>query len=1533
METSEEADPASLLISVLRHLPILATNAEQAEGVFGTIRNSALRANPSLPYVPRVLSKVSALAISARDVRVRDVATAACASLVTCLSRTAGSEQAACYILGLCDALSNIQSSRARGSRDPVLFLEDFETEYVNSVSMHDSNNNSADSGSPFSEEHLRIHPSKQSLRAILALLHRTVPIPHRGMHHAAEQMYAGMMWVAMSDFTRSAVAMQLSHPALLTGCHGHQPAIEAAKLLLVFVENVVQSPVAKVQMRNRVGASFAFHVHADGEAPSHRSELIIILLKILRLVASSLGICPKVWSEAGVHAVVRGSPAVAKAAAEIVEGGFVANFDSSEISDVTFAPSMSSRKRPRCQDPSAGGSEVMMNPFICGDVANALVNVDGGINLSNTNSNLSLILFDINTATDAKFSGSEQLLIISVIDELKALQSGSQLRRLRYYNRLCFLTAARCGLWKSNCSLPAWRLLAVHLLSTVGKVLQLAAASLATSDCSSAFALCRTALELVYTTVRDTPRGEEQEPDSESSEDAPLPAGPLRTSETSEEETSVWRSIVSAVLDLLEKLIQGGDAAFGVADIDEIPSVVRQLAQFDCERQLFLPIVPSGFSSKLYEICTGLLERCIQVIEVDEKRDRFVKLLACYPSMVLVCPLSKVADIKASVERLRQIVISFKENSVSLAFSSLVALGHSICISARCRGDHRAVSSSNFRPCANDEVWDLCYSLVEPMLKSSDNGKLLGGAVKCFTRLTLHCPSAKLGECTDFLVQCVWHPVSVFVRRIAMRTIETVLSFQKGSAVVSNSEDKARHAATSRGPQDSWDGPARAFEDANGDDGAAIRLGLELKTQLAKSSLLSQGRTSSRSVIDQDPRTLSLIARLPSTGVAVAKASAIALDALIAGSINDLHNIEPVSCNVMDDGTDGETLKGIQAEKRSRFWNELLFVAATVNDSSDSVYDDDVSEDTGSGKKAWLAPAIGNCVMDWDAANRPSKIAQISELASFLASRMKDWLPFTLERMLSTPFASKYVAAMLLESESNLWKKVPRYALGAVLRDGNSSMLDSLAVQLNTSKKALVEVVCADAIARSALMSPVGIDLRNDGSNKLIQEVMKQPLQEIVRRRAGKIVQRVVMELGGARDAAARRALESLSRVLSPQPAGPRELCMSPGQLVSRHFLLVMDAADRVLLYNDAPERERVGCLCMLESVLQLAKENLHMYVPKVFATLKICLSDSRAAALFKGKTIEVWATFLNSLGAKHVGPHLGSMLALLLPQVPKHASKIVPVLRDLIENGKPYLTPVFPEILLLFRTVTHPSLKETASFLEKEMDASSSEGDDDGEAVMSARNRNGQQRHMPSPAYQADARRFEDTCLQFLNVATRHESSEIRLIALDQLLEALRANRHQMETLLSSLTAADTSDNGSPPVLAMLVNNLLSLVSESTEGCDMKALECLGELGAIDPALIMPHAQACRKQDGTRDPKREETAAADREFPKSSSSLARFLLEVHLAPALWRSDPLDAMGSRLNRVGLAIQELLRRVIVSGRLRFEQRKCSSRCH
>eukprot|EP00171_Calliarthron_tuberculosum_P016040 IDg16040t1 len=312
-----DADVVEMLPAVLRHLSDLRKDPGLAESVFTAVRIQALRQTPVLPAKGRILARVAALAISAPNRIVSEVCAAACACLVSCIARTDSADKAACFIVGLCDALGAIREGVRRGQRNiPIKFLQTFERDYVEEFPVG-ADASCADTSSAHAtsrprsppESKIDILPRRAALRATIALLRRSISAPAAlaggDELSAAEQRYARHMWESVNDDVCNVVAL------------ASLPSSSPFRCLM------------------RVAISFESHIHAaNGQMNPIRSHLVVRLLAILRLIADPRGLCPRLWARVGVAAVMRGSPEVAAASADVVRDGFVANLPAHEIID-----------------------------------------------------------------------------------------------------------------------------------------------------------------------------------------------------------------------------------------------------------------------------------------------------------------------------------------------------------------------------------------------------------------------------------------------------------------------------------------------------------------------------------------------------------------------------------------------------------------------------------------------------------------------------------------------------------------------------------------------------------------------------------------------------------------------------------------------------------------------------------------------------------------------------------------------------------------------------------------------------------------------------------------------------------------------------------------------------------------------------------------------------------------------------------------------------------------------------------------------
>lgn len=865
---------------------------------------------------------------------------------------------------------------------------------------------------------------------------------------------------------------------------------------------------------------------------------------------------------------------------------------------------------------------------------------------------------------------------------------------------------------------------------------------------------------------------------------------------------------------------------------------------------------------------------------------------------------------VEAAASRLEDLVRShLAGDQPELAAGGLLALADLVCACSSCRtcilvtdsplGDARGVGAGNVPQACGDAVWNLLFRLVEPLVQGTGHDRVIGAATRVTGRLVFHAPDGKVGRAGAELVQAVWHPFSLSAREEAAFALSRVFALS-GAWEDANPGIHARQNRNVAGE------PGRSFSgaqtpDESEDDREMMSnaeknfptgltsisklMGTELQSQLSKAS------DSDGNLPTVFSMSLSLLAKMSNPSAAVGgggltKVLSRAREALLSAAVADQRRMRgilyrtPVS-------TSNYSAPGLCS------WTELLFASSEVDGIARSNPGTDhffaVSRELVGGRPRVIAAVL----------NQTTKRSISEVLSRFLISRYKEWLPIALSKLLSDDGYTSQLITILNEPHlKSFWDKVPRFALGTVLRDGNRATLESLALRVESPIRDLVDRVCADAIAREALFTKdVFLADEENKCIELIQSVMEVPICEVIDSRLGKVVRRIVMEFGDRNSATVKHALLQVSSVLSSNRSllNWTERSMSAEQMVVQNFLLVMDAVNRGLFSTWAASSERLRCLLILDSVLGLCRKSLHMFIPKVMATLKMALNITGVDRSFRDDVCRVWVTFMNALGPSRLGPRLGQVISILAPFLAHHHRVFAPTLCNIFVNHRADISSYFPGIALLVTTIAHPSLAPVGNVLREEL----------GEDEASGLNGDGRSGYGQGSNGIFDTDKYAATLSEVLSQATTHDSAAIRCLALDHMLLKLRERRGW---LLSSLTVADedASCRTKRTLLRRLVHGFSSLLLHADWNVREKAIRCLGEIGAVDPVRLGDVSLSS----STGAP---SSSAKKRRLPLSVRNLAADLLSDYLVPALHRGGDLLSSGNRLNRVGMAIQELLR--------------------
>lgn len=888
-------------------------------------------------------------------------------------------------------------------------------------------------------------------------------------------------------------------------------------------------------------------------------------------------------------------------------------------------------------------------------------------------------------------------------------------------------------------------------------------------------------------------------------------------------------------------------------------------------------------------ELVSGVCERirscALQASSVCKLHEKQSLLKSSFHAIAAMHCRVAPDRVASDLSTLRSLVPEYSTKSPGYAAAALYAISDLICRHVDCDADHlqtKATGKSEHESLSvfDESEWMVTFPVVSSVVRGTGADELILAAAHCLGILVVHAPLHKIGEAISVLVQTIWHPTSSLARERAIAFVSALLlqhlERQDRGIELHQGSIFSSYASSLRRQDDSWDGIEKVLS-LTGEPSDVFRLlGIELQNRTQSWSTALQSHNV-KDIEKLDIGPLGLILGLRSDASPMARIKGLAADYLLAAAISELQHWQASLNSQSEKAAQVPTLP-------LKAWKRLLNIESNGNGARYSSWAR-ANYDAGTTTGANLVESRQAVVYG----RRPIAL----QLSRFLSSSLSEWLPFTVCRMLQNDSFTEALSVVLLcPNVEALWKKVPRYAVGPFLRQKDAVGLESLALRVNQSKKDLVDQVCADALARAAMTDLDGFDLSPTGANALILESLGTPLATIIRKRAGKIVQRIIMDIGGERDPQARRALFSVAQILQISRQGSSTEPSVVGALVSTHFMLVMDAVNRGLFSSRASEKDRMHYLRMLDGVIGLAHERLHVYVPKILATLKMAAELERESLWFHHQTMKAWTNFLLHLGPKRMLPHLGSILAILLPMVSSAEDNLAATLQRLIAEGKRHSFADWAEIVLLLRMAKHPILKETAKQIAAEVTSESVHPLETDVSI------------------QTDApvtHNLLKTCESVGKIITQHENGVIEVMAADYLRSLLKKNRKLLDGILRFDRVQGYKKNREIQVIARLLGGLVENLNKTkNEVCQNIIMHCIGEIGAVDPAIVMQFSRAQSKKSAT-------SLRGSHTYSCTVHSLVAFLLDEFLVPSLVRGEKASGSRSLLNRVGLVIQELLR--------------------
>ncbi|CAN8074311.1 unnamed protein product [Agarophyton chilense] len=506
------------------------------------------------------------------------------------------------------------------------------------------------------------------------------------------------------------------------------------------------------------------------------------------------------------------------------------------------------------------------------------------------------------------------------------------------------------------------------------------------------------------------------------------------------------------------------------------------------------------------------------------------------------------------------------------------------------------------------------------------------------------------------------------------------------------------------------------------------------------------------------------------------------------------------------------------------------------------------------------------------------------SLVCDLLNPRLREFIPYCVKQLLREPGFAERMEEMVSEGNQKFfWVRVSRDTVVHLLKERDQEALEELAEKVQRPMKTLVERASADALALSFMTETSGLKLKTDGFHRLILELLEVSLGDIVRKKFGKIVQRLVMEFGGPKEASAKHGLVALSTFMPNRRNIDPSMGRIAGILITSNFMLVMDAVNRGLFNSKATSQERRRHLIMLEVVLALSSDQLHLFVPKVMATLKMALDVNKADNVVYRQTLTLWKNFLKLLGPQRLVPHIGTVFAILMPVRFDQGSMLQTELGNVLTSIKPEEVGDKPSLLLLLR-IMRQVIFHDGGYLN-----------------------NSVYRWNKSDK-QLSIQELHGVCKNVESIIGHHENESIEVYASQYLLCVLRSNRHALNKVL--FCAADLSRADRQKDFGMVASMLEILVSQLSKtksiDCQDILIQCIGEIGAIDPGLLPQN----RKE---RLLGLHHSRLVRPNYPKSVHGFAAVLLDDFLVVALRKGEKQESSKSQFNRVGLVIQELLR--------------------
>ncbi|GJQ14433.1 hypothetical protein GpartN1_g6224.t1 [Galdieria partita] len=313
---------------------------------------------------------------------------------------------------------------------------------------------------------------------------------------------------------------------------------------------------------------------------------------------------------------------------------------------------------------------------------------------------------------------------------------------------------------------------------------------------------------------------------------------------------------------------------------------------------------------------------------------------------------------------------------------------------------------------------------------------------------------------------------------------------------------------------------------------------------------------------------------------------------------------------------------------------------------------------------------------------------------------------------------------------------------------------------------------------------------------------------------------------------------------------------------LISECFLALIDDLNqrifRSLKYSSLARARSLKCL---QRLFTFISSELHLFIPKILASLKLVL-ELEEELISVG--IETWISFLNHLNPSHAGSHVLTILSVLNPFIPSFPEQLGPPLARLVSQSNVNLFLIIDESYIPTELASQVCFEEFFKGWRAARESLS----------------------------------LQEQMDMLASVIQSPEVPTVKYVVLSRLQKLVTMNRnHIIATMIQDLKMRST--------VSAIISNLFQSLKSFDRKCCILAADILGDLGAIDPLYLI----------GDNAPVETTRYISSGIANNKIDSLENFLQALicqYLIPCLKEGEK-SGTGLHQNVVGFALQELIR--------------------